>query len=84
MDLSAGSHKGGLGLIPTPVTGFGVRFTLGLLLDEDFRVRAGEGLTGLVITRPDDWHLHLRDGELLRAVLPHTSAGSPAPSSCPT
>ncbi|TAF52240.1 MAG: dihydroorotase, partial [Oscillatoriales cyanobacterium] len=24
------------------------------------------------ITQPDDWHLHLRDGEALRAVLPHT------------
>jgi dihydroorotase len=27
----------------------------------------------LVITRPDDWHLHLRDGEAMRAVLPFTS-----------
>lgn len=26
----------------------------------------------LIITRPDDWHLHLRDGEALKAVLPHT------------
>ncbi|QHV00417.1 dihydroorotase [Synechocystis sp. CACIAM 05] len=26
----------------------------------------------LTITRPDDWHLHLRDGEALKAVLPHT------------
>ncbi|HEY9818719.1 MAG TPA: dihydroorotase [Candidatus Obscuribacterales bacterium] len=26
----------------------------------------------LTITRPDDWHLHLRDGAELRAVLPHT------------
>ncbi|MBD2081576.1 dihydroorotase [Leptolyngbya sp. FACHB-17] len=24
------------------------------------------------ITRPDDWHLHLRDGAALKAVLPHT------------
>jgi len=24
------------------------------------------------ITRPDDWHLHLRDGDALKAVLPHT------------
>jgi len=24
--------------------------------------------------RPDDWHLHLRDGAALRAVLPHTAA----------
>ena len=27
----------------------------------------------LTITRPDDWHLHLRDGEALAAVLPHTA-----------
>jgi dihydroorotase len=30
-------------------------------------------LTELVITRPDDWHLHLRDGQLLSTVLPHTA-----------
>ena len=28
----------------------------------------------LTITRPDDWHLHLRDGEVLAAVLPHRFA----------
>lgn len=28
----------------------------------------------LKITRPDDWHLHLRDGEALKTVLPHTAA----------
>ena len=27
----------------------------------------------LTITRPDDWHLHLRDGAALRAVLPDTA-----------
>ena len=27
----------------------------------------------LVLIRPDDWHLHLRDGAALRAVLPHTA-----------
>jgi dihydroorotase len=26
----------------------------------------------LTITRPDDWHLHLRDGAALKAALPHT------------
>jgi dihydroorotase len=31
-------------------------------------------MTQFKLTRPDDWHLHLRDGELLRAVLPHTAA----------
>ena len=34
MDLSASNHKGGLGHVPTEVTGFGVRYTLSLLLDE--------------------------------------------------
>ena len=27
----------------------------------------------LSIKRPDDWHLHLRDGDMLKAVLPHTA-----------
>lgn len=27
----------------------------------------------LTLIRPDDWHLHLRDGEPLAAVLPHTA-----------
>ncbi len=27
----------------------------------------------LTITRPDDWHLHLRDGDALKAVLPDTA-----------
>ncbi|MCF6233578.1 MAG: dihydroorotase [Rhodobacteraceae bacterium] len=29
--------------------------------------------TSLTIRRPDDWHLHLRDGDMLRAVLPETT-----------
>lgn len=28
----------------------------------------------LTITRPDDWHLHLRDGDLLQAIVGHTAA----------
>ena len=28
----------------------------------------------ITIRRPDDWHVHLRDGEMLRAVLPFTAA----------
>ncbi len=27
----------------------------------------------LTLTQPDDWHLHLRDGDALRSVLPHTA-----------
>ena len=30
-------------------------------------------LSTLTLTRPDDWHLHLRDGEMLAAVLPDTA-----------
>ena len=29
--------------------------------------------TKLTLTRPDDWHLHLRDGDALKAVLPDTA-----------
>ncbi|WP_413734248.1 dihydroorotase [Sodalis sp. RH21] len=29
--------------------------------------------TEITLRRPDDWHLHLRDHEMLRAVLPYTS-----------
>lgn len=28
----------------------------------------------LTITRPDDWHLHVRDGDALYTVVPHTAA----------
>ena len=28
----------------------------------------------LELTRPDDWHLHVRDGEALNTVVPHTAA----------
>ncbi|MGH8667257.1 MAG: dihydroorotase, partial [Burkholderiales bacterium] len=31
-------------------------------------------MTQLTITRPDDMHLHLRDGAAMRCVLPHTAA----------
>ncbi|TDP62101.1 hypothetical protein [Roseateles toxinivorans] len=34
IDLSSGKHKGGLAHVPTDVTGFGVRYTLNLLLDQ--------------------------------------------------
>ena len=27
----------------------------------------------ITIRRPDDWHLHVRDREMLRAVLPYTA-----------
>ncbi len=28
----------------------------------------------LTITKPDDWHLHVRDGAALNTVVPHTAA----------
>lgn len=31
------------------------------------------GQTRLTLARPDDWHVHLRDGQILRAVLPDTA-----------
>jgi len=33
----------------------------------------GRALQSLTITRPDDWHLHLRDGATMAAVLPFSS-----------
>ena len=30
--------------------------------------------TQLTLTRPDDWHLHVRDGAALASVVPHTAA----------
>jgi len=30
-------------------------------------------ITSLTITRPDDWHLHLRDGAAMASVLPHSA-----------
>ena len=30
--------------------------------------------TSLTLTRPDDWHLHVRDGAVLHDVVPHTAA----------
>ena len=30
-------------------------------------------LQSLTIRRPDDWHVHLRDGDMLRTVAPYTA-----------
>ena len=30
-------------------------------------------LDRLTIRRPDDWHVHLRDGDMLRTVVAHTA-----------
>ncbi|MEA5097699.1 MAG: amidohydrolase family protein, partial [Burkholderiaceae bacterium] len=34
---------------------------------------ANQTVQSLTITRPDDWHLHLRDGDGLKSVLPHSA-----------
>jgi len=31
-------------------------------------------MTSLTITRPDDWHLHVRDGAAMASVVPHSAA----------
>ncbi len=35
---------------------------------------APNSLSQLTLTRPDDWHLHVRDAQALAAVVPHTAA----------
>jgi len=68
---------------PAPVTVFALiaaRATAGSLqivamtvsdLSPNAALTSG-ALSSLTLARPDDWHLHLRDGEMLAAVLPHT------------
>jgi dihydroorotase len=36
--------------------------------------KADRGHMAITIRRPDDWHVHLRDGAMLKAVLPYTAA----------
>ncbi|HSV47941.1 MAG TPA: dihydroorotase, partial [Ramlibacter sp.] len=31
-------------------------------------------LSEITLTRPDDWHVHVRDGAALQTVVPHTAA----------
>jgi dihydroorotase len=49
-----------------PKTGF----EYGIIKRSVKEMKPGNDLT---IKRPDDWHLHLRDGDMLRAVLPFTA-----------
>lgn len=39
----------------------------------DTQLETTNQLDQLVLTRPDDWHLHLRDGKVLASVLPDTA-----------
>jgi dihydroorotase len=34
---------------------------------------AGDSMQRLILTRPDDWHLHLRDGAAMRDVVPYSA-----------
>ncbi len=36
-------------------------------------LRPGARMTRITIRRPDDWHLHFRDGATMRAVVPYTA-----------
>ncbi|KAG9457160.1 hypothetical protein H6P81_001668 [Aristolochia fimbriata] len=36
-------------------------------------ITTGRSKMELTLTRPDDWHLHLRDGDLLKAVVSHSA-----------
>jgi dihydroorotase len=47
--------------------------TLDHLFDTAAKPKA-EPADSITIGRPDDWHIHLRDGEMLRVVLPFTAA----------
>jgi hypothetical protein len=37
------------------------------------RAAAGAAVDRIEIIRPDDWHLHVRDGASMRSVVPHTA-----------
>lgn len=44
-------------------------------IDQVFeRAKPASAVTSIIIRRPDDWHVHLRDGTMLQAVLPFTAA----------
>jgi len=46
-----------------------------MIVDELFAAaKADAGDVSVTIRRPDDWHVHLRDGAMLKAVLPYTAA----------
>lgn len=46
-----------------------------MMIDELFdAAKTDAGEVSITIRRPDDWHVHLRDGAMLKAVLPYTAA----------
>ena len=48
--------------------------TIDRLFDDAARARRTVPPDRITIRRPDDWHVHLRDGAMLRSVLPFTAA----------
>jgi leucyl aminopeptidase len=52
IDLSAGHNKGGLGLVPTAQTGFGVRLTLAMLVDRDLAAAAAATAAPAAVGEP--------------------------------
>jgi dihydroorotase len=48
--------------------------SLDTLFDASTAVRNNKAVDSVRIRRPDDWHIHLRDDAMLRAVLPFTAA----------
>lgn len=36
-------------------------------------IDTGSRINSITIRRPDDWHIHLRDGEMLKSVVPYTA-----------
>src|SRR3984957_12859267 len=38
------------------------------------RSKADTSIRSITMPRPDDWHVHLRDGAMLKVVLPFTAA----------
>ncbi len=37
------------------------------------KLKEQDGVMTLTLKRPDDWHLHLRDGAVLESVVPHSA-----------
>ncbi|KAL5219764.1 hypothetical protein ABZP36_024477 [Zizania latifolia] len=62
-------------LRPSPSYGYGARAHLSSIRNRtSISMAASTSPTQeLTITRPDDWHLHLREGDVLAAVLPHSA-----------
>src|ERR1700734_3969024 len=54
-----------------PTNGGSDRMSIDQLFDAG---KTAADVTSVTIRRPDDWHVHLRDGAMLKAVLPFTAA----------